>query len=686
MAKSDLSRLPPSPGAVPWLVIQHGENHRLLTSPPRSSICGSSSSSITSTGDDSMVYILYFGGGSLYILIYCHPGEKQWRKYEYAEGDRDFKSMLHCKGKLYIVGRYGQILEITPNSGTTDIDEDSTSKMDTDEDSIIWSEIAGGLRYRFHSYYMESFGEVIKIDKHYIGRGDHEHFVTKILVSRLDFNSLTWEEVKFPSDHVFFIGYFNTDTRLSFLASELGNLLKGGCVYFTLKCDLNMYKYDLDDESVSLSSPCPDIPTPWLSPSWLRIPIYSRVDDSRTTTDLMLGKDEDVEKAIKETDCKTSTVDKDGEIKDVEEVGLLVKLNDDIVWDMSKFLHRVDRIHLRAVSKKYRSVIDLRRYSPPRTVHTTHISPWMIFPKNDRSILNFVNPMHNNENYLLSTPELLKGSRIRFSKGGWLLMAKRKILFFYNSFTKSVVRLPNMPDPNFTGISFSSLPTSSDCLVFAIDKELIVDQVRIFFIKRGDENWSYYLYNNVYLLPNKINMKFKLTINNPVFYHGRFYCLDNNGALGVFNHEHPNMSWEILSMIPPPNCGFIYNSYLVDCEGELLSVLLGRLGNWVCIYILNETEMVWIEVKHLGQYMLFLSSTSCISAIAPTSQMENNIYFPRLHNEGILYYSLDTGMYHSVGSCHSAKDFRDSKERLHCSWIEPNWSDISDHHLDWLNI
>lgn len=579
-----------------------------------------------------------------------------------------------------------ELLEITIQYGTISINELITKN----EDKLFKSERVGGsFDHRSHSYYMESFGEVFRIDRYFIERGDYAHSITKIIVSKLDFSSLTWEEVKILKDYVFFISYFS-DTQLSCLASDLG--LSKGCVYFTLKCDLSLYKYDLEDESILLSLPCLDIPTPWMSPRWLLIPTTSRVDDSRTTTDLMLGEDEDIEKVIKATDSRTGTIDKDEAKKDTEQARLLIKLDDDIVWAVSDFLHTLDYVHLRAVSKKYRSVIDLRRYSSTRTVQTTDISPWLISPKYDQSIFNFINPMHDNENYLFNIPELLKGSRIRFSKGGWLLMSKCETLFFYNPFTKSTVRLPDLPNVNgfsYTGISFSSLPTASDCLVFAIDKELFRDQVGVFFIKRGDKEWSYDLYTNIYL-PEKKNLDFELTLNNPVFYRGRFYCLDHNGTLGVllgvFKYEHPDISWEILSMKAPPNCGFIYNSFLVECEGQLISVLLGRLGNWVRIFRLNETKMVKSEVKHLGRHMLFLSSTSCISAIAPTSQMENKVYFPRLHNEGILYYSLDTGMYHSLGSRHSAKDYRGSNEKLHCSWIEPNWSEISDDHLDWLNI
>ncbi|KAI3977025.1 hypothetical protein MKX01_008883, partial [Papaver californicum] len=58
----------------------------------------------------------------------------------------------------------------------------------------------------------------------------------------------------------------------------------------------------------------------------------------------------------------------------------------------------------------------------------------------------FVNPMHNNESYLMNIPELFEGSRIRFSKGGWLLMSKGNTLFFYNPFTKSTIKLPDLSD------------------------------------------------------------------------------------------------------------------------------------------------------------------------------------------------------------------------------------------------
>ncbi|XP_026406553.1 F-box/kelch-repeat protein At1g57790-like isoform X1 [Papaver somniferum] len=309
-----------------------------------------------------------------------------------------------------------------------------------------------------------------------------------------------------------------------------------------------------------------------------------------------------------------------------------------------------------------------------------------VYSNYDTSVFSFVNPLHNNEKYLMNIPEMFKGYKICFSKGGWLLMSDGLRFFFYNPFTRSSIELL-IPFSSSSGISFSSLPTSSDCNIFVFDKPL-GREVSISFINLREEDWlgSHGSFDGSYLASNKKLVEFDTNLNNPTFYNGAFYCLDRNGILGVSKQENGIISWEVLAMVPRPNCEFIYESYLVECEGKLLCVLLGHLGKWVRIFRLNNTRMVWAEVENLGQHMLCISNTSCISAVAPTSKMENKIYFSRLHEEGILLYSLDTGMYHCLGSRHSSKDYRDTKEVLWCSWIEPNWSESSDQFPDWLRI
>ncbi|KAI3997108.1 hypothetical protein MKX01_006962 [Papaver californicum] len=288
--------------------------------------------------------------------------------------------------------------------------------------------------------------------------------------------------------------------------------------------------------------------------------------------------------------------------------------------------------------------------------------------------------MHNNDRYFMKLSRKLVGATIRFSKDGWLLLSKgKKTVFCYNHFTRAMIRLPDLPDDYVLGgMSFSSIPTSRDCVVIAISNWIeITGGNDIFFLvtkpgKKGRKRatrWTVRRFNH----KGRYMNDFMPCINNLVFYNGAFYCLDYNGMLGVFNMKG-NFSWKVFSKSLKQFSGF-YPRYLIECEDKLLPVNSGQSGKSVDVYRLDDSEMVWVKLNSLGKHALFISYTSSFSAVVPRSCMENKIYFPRLYDERILYYSLDTYRYHFVGSNqHSAQDFHNIKERSNCSWIEPRWS------------
>ncbi|XP_026450469.1 F-box/kelch-repeat protein At1g57790-like isoform X2 [Papaver somniferum] len=378
--------------------------------------------------------------------------------------------------------------------------------------------------------------------------------------------------------------------------------------------------YDLEDKTVMLSLPCPDLPKPWFSPNWLMIPatIWNNEDRQRGT-EFMSGNNSDGGnniKAMEKLSLEISTIrtvtsiNSDAEKEDIEVVMPWDRLSNDIVWFISSYLSPLDCLHFRAVCRNYQSVLPIvnwRKFCYTRSLRTTVPSPWMVFPKDNESVYSFINPMHNDENYLTSIPEVLKGSRIHYSKGGWLLMSKGEYtVFFYNPFTKAVIKLPDLPDDGtyrFRGISFSSLPTSSDCIVFVVSN--YTDSLCITFIKRGDKMWTSDIFEDVLVPPDTPTMDFVVSLNSPIFYEGAFCCLDLNGTLGVFTLCNL-IRWE--AMISPPNCGFTYKSYLVELGGKLLSVLLGHYGKWVRIFRLDMSELVWVEVNQ--QYILYSNSCS----------------------------------------------------------------------------
>ncbi|KAI3928506.1 hypothetical protein MKW98_024107 [Papaver atlanticum] len=538
-------------------------------------------------------------------------------------------------------------------------------------------------------HWVESGDEIFKVHLNCSPRGFRKVASTHIF--KLDLSSMTWVLLKTLDDHVLFL-CINMDTLESkkcyssstacCSAADMG--LERGCLFYTLLEDQTLYTFEVEDNATTIIMPCLKLPTPWFLPTWIMMPttVNSKhvAGRRRRITDLLVSQDTTA--ANTEEDMSRLS-NSGGELEALKQLDLLN--SNDISEAVARFLHPVDYNHFRLACKQNSVLLPaLNRTSAiPRTITTTCSSPWLISISEDDEEANWdiVDPIHNNDKYLMKlSNQLLVGATIRFSEDGWLLLSNgKKTVFCYNPFTKAVIRLPDLPDDYVLGgMSFSLVPTSRDCVVAIISNwwELAGENEISFLVinpakrvKNRTPSWTIYQFN----YEGHVEDNFIPCINNPVFYKGAFYCLDYNGMLGVFNLKG-GVSWKILPKSLKQFGGF-YPSYLVECEEKLLLVNVGQSGKLVEIYRLDDSEMVWVKLNSLGKHALFISYTSSFSTVAPRSCMENNIYFPRLYAGKVLYYSLDTCRYHSVG--HSSRDFHSSKERSNCTWIEPNWSQAS---------
>ncbi|KAJ6977873.1 hypothetical protein NC653_029690 [Populus alba x Populus x berolinensis] len=194
---------------------------------------------------------------------------------------------------------------------------------------------------------------------------------------------------------------------------------------------------------------------------------------------------------------------------------------------------------------------------------------------------------------------------IRFAKHGWLLVSQGKqVVFFLNPITNQRIDLPDLPRSEFffDGISFSESPTSPNCRVLAIHVQTY--WVYPTFIRRGEDSWT--------SDPIHIESGFVPSYTSPVFHKGCFYFLGQPGCLAVFDpkeeEEEELDKWAVLdSPGNPCTSSPISNCYLVDCNGELMSVFVGYMGQWVRVYMLDPSSMAWKETKDLGGRVLFLS-------------------------------------------------------------------------------
>ncbi|XP_026395578.1 F-box/kelch-repeat protein At1g57790-like [Papaver somniferum] len=313
---------------------------------------------------------------------------------------------------------------------------------------------------------------------------------------------------------------------------------------------------------------------------------------------------------------------------------------------------------------------------------SSRTTPWLVFPygkgKKKQALYNICEP--NNTNCIKIIPEL---SRKAFWQKpchkGWLV-----ILCDDNGKDGDddvdVNQSSNIPNWNYGDyISFTSLPTAPDCIVFGIDGRGF--GITIYSIRRGEQEWEVVSFEDSHV------EKYSPLRNTLTLFDGVFYSVGYDGTLNKLN-----LSDDTFEYLKKPLELFndSFPSFLVKCGEDLLLVKLCP-KMLVRIFRMDFSEMEWVKVESLRKHVLFISDITCFSAIAPNSRMENKVYFPRLYleGEGILCYSLETGSYHSFGgtSQHSAtNNIYGTKGWLsNCTWIQPNWSKSTAQELDWLN-
>lgn len=222
-------------------------------------------------------------------------------------------------------------------------------------------------------------------------------------------------------------------------------------------------------------------------------------------------------------------------------------------------------------------------------------SEWlMLYRGGSKMELSFFHPLYK-DTYRMDIPEL-SGALLRCSKDGWLLMSRgNHSVFFFNPFTKAKIDLPNLPhNYYFYSMSFSCAPTSSKCMVFGIYASF--EYVKFSIISRGQEEWTCDRFQG--------EQEFHHSNTNTVFYNELVYCLSEDGTLGTFNPK--DFSWKALRN-PEKIRHFVFESYLMECDGKLLAVFVGKKGRGVSVYTLDDSKMAWERVHDLGNKMLFVS-------------------------------------------------------------------------------
>ena len=329
-------------------------------------------------------------------------------------------------------------------------------------------------------------------------------------------------------------------------------------------------------------------------------------------------------------------------------------------------LSLVDRLRFPAVCKSWSLITNPLKHAK--------VWPWLRhLPKPDGACKMF-DPLRGKEYTLQVEPfETTSGDRLlcHSSKDGWVVASAEvhsEDVVIINPFTQDFVEPPALDSIcyRFQGVTFSSsAPTSPECVIFGTCSSHSGKYAVVETWQSGEDAWS--------RLWMELEEPFHVAYNNPIYFRGEFYCLGRKGCLAVFNPS--NNTWRMLGKPEPIYAELnVFEDdhegakfcYLVELEGDLVSVFLRNAEEPPRVFKLDQTKMAWVRVEDIGGAALFLDHRASFGVVSPGAGNGNKIFFPRYSEDGkhAAYYDLETKMYHPA--------FYGLKQPMNCVWVVPN--------------
>ncbi|KAK3200542.1 hypothetical protein Dsin_023957 [Dipteronia sinensis] len=317
----------------------------------------------------------------------------------------------------------------------------------------------------------------------------------------------------------------------------------------------------------------------------------------------------------------------------------------EIINFIAERLYYIDQIRFRAVCKRLQSSI----YNHIKFADRL---PWIMGYNSSKEIhggLIYLYEPSQKRRYRVDN-EILVGAELHASKFGWLLLSKKTksstsphSFFFYCPFTGEIILLPELDMGDANRATFSTAPTSSDCVIFVISIHLLSpkDVDYKFFVSTcspGDTTWR----SNLRLYETYGGLMFNVAYVNGVFYCA-FHAYQMMGA-----YNHALQEWKVHPYPPvfkrpivferPP----YYFLYLIESPDDRSVILLSKHYTGPAEYCLNvfrfdQSHMKWcrienftsgyseshdhddeqtVEIENLNKRMLFYSDLNGLSLAA----------------------------------------------------------------------
>ncbi|KAF7128205.1 hypothetical protein RHSIM_Rhsim11G0165800 [Rhododendron simsii] len=310
-----------------------------------------------------------------------------------------------------------------------------------------------------------------------------------------------------------------------------------------------------------------------------------------------------------------------------------------------------DYRNIRAVCRRWRSLASPLRWIPDSEAIRY---PWLVSFQIEDGIFNFYDPT-SDFTYEMNTEASNPG--ILSSCEGWLLLAEgERSIYMLEPFRKITIDLPLVPEhfDNLNGHVFA-IDKTTTCYHFTRIYCTSSGQLRYLEFSSKRAAWARYSIDGV---------SFLSSWNNFVIFRGCVLCLDQVGRLGCFGTVGNTPKWAVPNesqQLSFPSK--IWQNFLVSFKDKLMSVFVGNSGGWVHVLEFNFSTRRWEQVDSLGNLVLFVGRTS-IAVEAEEERLRNKIFFPvfKKADGNIIFYSLDSGRFHSFSSENSYADFHGTED------------------------
>ncbi|KAH0783642.1 hypothetical protein KY290_003240 [Solanum tuberosum] len=221
----------------------------------------------------------------------------------------------------------------------------------------------------------------------------------------------------------------------------------------------------------------------------------------------------------------------------------------------------------------------------------------------------------------------------------WLLSLNQKdgLCTFYNPFRNFNCYMTNN---DLVGCEFASPTNSSSAWAIFGIAFLNLFQVRISYLRQGDDKWTSITTDN--------KVPFLLSCSSPIYFDEEFYVIGQHGdvaVFGFFRDGNGTPYWVIhkLSQQYSPPISGSCRLFLVQQDQNVLHSVVVTPQHDVHVYELDFGRNLIVRlVKQVKNWLFFTSEASSVGVCGLNVNVDNAVFFPTFNTcNDYTYYSLE---------------------------------------------